>query len=373
MSTRDSKLRINIDINQAKTNAKQLAADLQKLGQSGQQAGAQVGRGMQQATQGINQASEASAAASIRFQTMTQGMINLTTASVQTFTSISNLARAENRAKASTIAVSRAVDLLNNKRERLNDLLKSGIATEQKMANIRREIATATADLTVKQEKMKIETDAVFDIQLLFMASLLNVGVSTYAIISTMVGVHTKALIKNVLATKLNTLAQFNNRNGLFGNTIQRRINTLSLTRNALGYRLATTAVRLQTIALHGLKIALGPIGLIFIGISAAMVAYETNLGGVKDTLNALLGIQDETTEAMSEAELQAQETAASFDLMSGATSDMNKELLETIKIMRKIQVEQIHLRGSNLKTTVEVLQGQRLLQQIKGGPSPFR
>jgi hypothetical protein len=46
--------------------------------------------------------------------------------------------------------------------------------------------------------------------------------------------------------------------------------------------------------ALNGLKIALGPIGLIFIGISAAMVAYESNLGGIKDTINDLLGITDD-------------------------------------------------------------------------------
>ena len=48
-----------------------------------------------------------------------------------------------------------------------------------------------------------------------------------------------------------------------------------------------------------GLKIALGPIGLIFIGISAAMLAYESNLGGVKDTINELLGVKDPFEESL--------------------------------------------------------------------------
>jgi len=353
MSTRDSKLRINIDIAQAKTNAKQLATDLTRLGQAGRQGGQAVAQGMNQATQGINRAAEASAAASIRFQTMTQGMINLTTASVQTFTSISNLARAENRAKASTIAVSRAVDLLNNKRERLNDLLRAGAASEQKMANIRREIATATADLTVKQEKMKIETDAVLDIQLLFMASLLNVGVSTYAIISSMVGVHTKMLIKNAIATKFNTLSQFNNRNALFGNTIQRRINTLSLTRNALGYRLATTATRLQTIALHGLKIALGPIGLIFIGISAAMVLYETNALGLKDTINSLLGIVDEEAEALREAEEATKDLDEATGGLGKTMFKMPTSLAQAVKALELMKIELRDVEKQAIKTGI--------------------
>lgn len=293
-SVKDSRLRINIDIAQAKRKAKELTGDLTKMGNAGLGGGQRINQGMQQASMGITQAADSAAAAQIRFQTMTQGMLNLSTSAIQTFTSISNLARAENRAKASTIAVARAEDLLANKRERLNDLVKSGIASEQKMINIRKEIATATADLTVKQEKMEIEIGAVLDIQLLFFASLTNVGVSAYQTLSTMLSIHTKALIKNTIMTKVNSLAQINSKNVLFGNTIQRKINSFAIMTSTGVTRASTVAVRLQTAALHGLKIALGPVGLILIGISAAMLAYETNVLGVKDAVNSLLGIQDD-------------------------------------------------------------------------------
>ena len=65
--------------------------------------------------QGIDGTGDKVAASAVNFQTATQGMLNLSTAAVQTFTSISNLDRAHNRAKMSIIAVARAEDLLNNK------------------------------------------------------------------------------------------------------------------------------------------------------------------------------------------------------------------------------------------------------------------
>jgi len=331
-STRESRLRINVDVEQAKRKARELSANLVKMGNTGTTSGQQINTGMVQASQGIRQAGDSAAAAQIRFQTMTQGMLNLSTASIQTFTSISNLARAENRAKASTIAVSRAVDLLANKRERLNDLLKSGIASEQKMINIRREITTATNDLVVKQEKMEIETKAILDIQLLFFASLTNVGVSSYQTISTMISSTTKRMIASTLSTRINSIAQFNNSNALFGNTISRRINVISLSRQAIASHSATIATRLQTLALHGLKIALGPIGLIFIGISAAMVAYETNALGLKDTINGLLGIQDEYADSTKDA-------TGDIDDMANSMADMNAQAFKVPSSLSKARV----------------------------------
>lgn len=367
MSVRDSKLRINIDVANAKLKARELAKELGVMGNSGAQSGQRISAGMQQARQGIQQAGDAAAAAQIRFQTMTQGMLNLSTSAVQTFTSISNLARAENRAKASAIAVSRAVDLLANKRERLNDLMKSGIASEQKMINIRREIATATADLTVKQEKMEIETGAVLDIQLLFLASLTNVGVSAYQTISTMVSLHTKELIKNAVSTRINSLAQFNNRNSLFGNTIQRRINSFAIITGTGVTRASTLAVRLQTIALTGLKIALGPIGLILIGISAAMLAYESNLLGVKDTINGLLGIQDDMAEGLGDIEEGADDAAAAI---TGFNNNLFKLPTSTAEAVRSIEELTVKFRGLTI-AAIQANAAQEAAVAIK--PPDFR
>ena len=131
------------EINRSATGASQ---GLRNVGDSGQNSGTKM------------------AAAAVNFQTATNGMLNLSTAAVQTFTSISNLDRANNRAKMSIIAVARAEDLLNNKKARLNDLTAQGITSGEKYRNMQREIATATADLTVKQEKQQIEQAAVNDV-----------------------------------------------------------------------------------------------------------------------------------------------------------------------------------------------------------------
>jgi hypothetical protein len=77
----------------------------------------------------------------------------------------------------SVIAVARAEDLLANKIERQNTLRTSGLAGSQKYANITKEIATATADLTVKTEKMQeLKQAAVNDIYMLFATNIANVS-----------------------------------------------------------------------------------------------------------------------------------------------------------------------------------------------------
>lgn len=366
MSVRDSKLRINVDVENAKRKARELSQDLVKMGNAGQRGGTAIKSGMVQASQGITQAADASAAAQIRFQTMTQGMLNLSTASIQTFTSISNLARAENRAKASTIAVSRAVDLLANKRERLNDLLKGGIASEQKLINIRREITTATDDLVVKTEKMEIETQAVLDIQLLFFASLTNVGVSSYQTITTMVSAHTKAMISNAVSTRFNSIAQFNNRNSLFGNAIARKLNSQVIMTSTGVVRISTLAVRLQTVALKALRIALGPIGLIFIGISAAMVAYETNALGLKDTINSLLGIQDDQTESMEEG-------AEAADAMAEGLAGVNQQLFKMPNSIASAVEQLERLRVKFRGVTTEALNTEIVIEGIGTAVKDFK
>jgi len=370
-STRESRLRINIDVEQAKRKARELSSNLVKMGNAGTASGQRIQTGMNQASQGIRQAGDSAAAAQIRFQTMTQGMLNLSTASIQTFTSISNLARAENRAKASTIAVSRAVDLLANKRERLNDLLKSGIASEQKIINVRREIATATADLTVKTEKMEIETKAVLDIQLLFFASLTNVGVSSYQTITTMISTNTKALISNAVSTRVNSIAQFNNRNALFGNTISRRINTLTMGSQAVALRGVTFATRLQTIALHGLKIALGPIGLIFIGISAAMVAYDQNILGLKDTINSLLGVQDEHTESMEEGAEAAGDLEEGIVGVNAQLFKMPNSISAAVEQLERLKVKFRGVNSEAFKTKLIIEGLGEATKDFKSGVEP--
>ena len=255
--------------------------------------------------------------AAVNFQTATQGLLNLSTAAVQTYTSISNLDRANNRAKASIIAVARAEDLLNNKKERLNQLLKSGNASEAQVANIRREIATATADLTVKEEKMAIEKAAVNDVYMLFATNIANVTISSLQTITVLVGQERMANIASTLAMKLKNVATWDNIMAMRANAAASRAAGFADMTLVASKTSVTLATRVATGALHAFKIALGPIGLIFIGISAAMVAYETNLGGIKDTINGLLGIQDDFKDSLEDernAIDDVTESTAKFD-----------------------------------------------------------
>ena len=147
------------------------------------------------------------AASAVNFQTATTGLLNLSTASVQTFTSISNLARANNRAEMSIIAVARAEDLLNNKKARLNDLTAQGIKSGEKYRNMQREISTATADLAVKQDKQKIEQEAVNDVYMLFATNIANVTISSLQTIGVLLGQERTARLGVAAATKLQSLA----------------------------------------------------------------------------------------------------------------------------------------------------------------------
>jgi hypothetical protein len=293
-----------------------------------------------QAAQGMTQLGTASAktgqqtaASAVNFQTATQGMLNLSTAAVQTYTSISNLDRANNRAKMSTIAVARAEDLLANKIERQNTLRASGLAGSQKDINITREIATAKADLAVKIEKEGIEQAAVNDIYMLFATNVANVTISSMQTLAILDKNQILLSKGKVIAQKLLTFATWD---GVRANIAARTSMTglaVGLGATKIGFSLSTVAVRLHTFALHALKIALGPIGLIFIGISAAMVAYETNLGGIKDTINGLLGVEDDHLKLMDQEREAALELTAANEGLASSYKKLSTPMENYLKL----------------------------------------
>ncbi|MFB5617576.1 MAG: hypothetical protein ACE5Q4_02800, partial [Nitrosopumilus sp.] len=179
MANETTKLTINIDIAQASAKAQRLVKELQNLEMAGGKAGRGIQVGMGNASLGLQQAGDAASTAAIKFQTATQGMLNLSTTGIQTFTSISNLARAENRAAAAAVGKQRAQDALNRFQIKYNKLLESGTASTRDLTQAQNELNTAMDDYKVKAEKAKIEADAVLDIQLLFFANIMNVGVSS--------------------------------------------------------------------------------------------------------------------------------------------------------------------------------------------------
>ena len=298
VSNREAVFRFKIDIQNFEAQIKKMDQLLTRL----EQHTTKTKQSMDTFRQSTDGAGKSSVTAAVNFQTATQGLLNLSTAAVQTYTSISNLDRANNRAKQSIIAVARAEDLLNNKIERRNQMEEKGIVSGMKYANIQREIATAEADLTVKKEKMAIEQAAVNDVYMLFATNVANVVISSTQTMVVLIGQERAARIGSTIATKLHTLATWDNiraarwqaketaaLSALFAGTSKAQIGL-------------TLSTRLATAATNAFKIALGPIGLIMIGISGAMMAYEANLGGIKDTINGLLGIHDDFADSLEEA-----------------------------------------------------------------------
>lgn len=366
-----------IDSAKAQQTLRQLEAQVRKLGGEA----VKTKQNVVSLGTGIDNSGQRAAASAVNFQTATQGMLNLSTAAVQTFTSISNLDRANNRAKMSIIAVARAEDLLNNKTERLNQLRESGAASAAQLANMEREIATATADLTVKQEKQAIEQAAVNDIYMLFATNVANVTVSsmqTLAILDKsdillkkgrVIGQKLLTLTtwKSVMATRAESAARRENMAGLMALPAVNNAAALSYKSLTFAQRTATMATRAGTMALNGLKIALGPIGLIFIGISAAMVAYESNLGGIKDTINDLLGITDDFEQNLiNDREATEELTTATIDLHSAVGKPDSWE--SAVKAMQKYRQELKNIRDEQLLAKqADALIKQGLPQQIAG------
>ena len=177
-----SRLKITIDIDKA--TGKILAFN-QTLGNTEKKV-RQTGGAMTTLATQTNQAGQSAAASAVNFQTFSMGLLNLSTSAIQTYTSISNLDRAQNRAKMSVIAVARAEDLLANKQQRATEMREAGTAGGQKYINILREIETAEQDLIVKTEKKTIEQNAVNDVYMLFAGNIANVAISSMQTIAVM-------------------------------------------------------------------------------------------------------------------------------------------------------------------------------------------
>ena len=313
---------INVDVLKSVNAIGQLNMEMGKTGTVAQQNAQKVTQSQAQMTGAIRQTGDQAAASAVKFQTMGQGMLNLSTAAVQTFTSFSNLDRAYNRNKMAAIGVERATDLLNRKQFKYNELLDKGLGNTSKAILLKNELSTATHDLAEKENKLKIETAAVLDVQLLFIANIANVGVSSLMIYKTMFDGVTLAQVKNKIVTIANTVATKLNNLSKWSFVPAGAAQRVSLMAGSGALATHTIATRVATMATKLLTIALGPVGWIIMGISAALVAYETNFYGFKDAINGFLGIQtklnDEIEEGTGVLDLHS-------DAISGVSSALSK------------------------------------------------
>jgi uncharacterized membrane protein YgcG len=323
--------KFRIDLSQMTVEARKAVDLLNKLDRASDKASVAVDR-LGKSSQDTGRKT---AAAAVNFQTATQGALNLSTAIVQTYTSISNLDRANNRAKMSVIAVARAEDLLANKLERQNTLRTSGLAGSQKYANITKEISTATADLTVKTEKMRIEQAAVNDIYMLFATNIANVAISSLQTIGVLVGQEKLARLGVVLATKLQSavltrhVAVTEVSNAAVGKTI---IMHRAMTFAKLNDIRSTNGLTAATIAFTR---AAWPLLAVTAAITAAYLIYENNIGGVKTAVDELMGVEKSHLDIMQDERDSVDSLTGSYDSLSSSIKKLNPVHKAYLEMMR--------------------------------------
>ena len=284
--------RFRLDAKEMQRLIKALEADARRFGGTMERVSGQSDK----LGTGLKTTGRDAAAAAVNFQTATQGMLNLSTAAVQTFTSISNLDRAANRLAQSKIAVARAEDLLANKQLRLNELQERGLGHTSKAVNLTNELATARADLAVKNDKAKIEEGALLDIQLLFVTNVANVMISSIQTIKTLRDMQALSTIRATIAesgllvkTKALVLAQTSQ--------IMTAKGVITVTKGM------SFSIKGLTFSVRGLMLALGPIALAITAVTVAMQAYEENWGGFKDAVQTALPFLKESNDDLDESQ----------------------------------------------------------------------
>lgn len=196
-------LRFEVDLEQFNRGLDAVKAKLQGIEPSATSAGGALAKTGAEAT-----------TAAVKFQTLTQGALNLTTSFAQAYTSISNLQRAKTSLQASAVSLERAEDQLARKRFKLNAEMEKAKPNLEKIALLTNEIATAEDDLSVKSQRLKDEQDRVNDTYLLFGLNLTNVAFSAIQTGKVMIDLakgtkllNVEVAITNVLTSKWTLIA----------------------------------------------------------------------------------------------------------------------------------------------------------------------
>jgi len=322
MSSREN-AEINIKVIDGNpTTTKAIKRNIDAIGSAATQTGTKVEQMGKKGRIGMDGMAQSAASAATNFQTLGMGMLNLSTSAVQTYTSISNLARAENRAEAATVSLMRTKDLFARKQQQLNLIVESGQTGTVKYRMAVSELATAESDLAQKTGKLAIEQDAVNDVYALFAANIANVVVSTLMTISSLT-----TILKNIkkadaaatgaqtVASKLNNITNVNGTRILGSKTLGTKLQTIA--QNS-----ATLSTRAGTVAMKAFNVAMGPIGIALMGITVLYGIYASTIDKSTTASDDLLDANNNLSTGMSNAAKSANE-------FSGALGDQNKILLD--------------------------------------------
>jgi len=310
--------KFNIDLTQMTVKGRQAVKVLDEI----QRASGNASSGMTRLGNVSRGAGEQTAAAAQNFQTATQGMLNLSTAAVQTFTSISNLDRAGNRLAQSQIAVARATDLMNNKELRLNTIREQGLGNTRQATNLTNELKTARADLLVKTDKLKIEEGALFDIQLLFITNIANVMISSIQTIVSLKHANVGATIKLIVQERLLATTMFTKTVPAFGAA------TLEM---GLMNGMTKQVINTNRLLMVGIPV----IGTAIIAVSLAIQAYTENWGGFRDMIQTILPFMKDQKALLNDVNNVLGEVTESQDGFNKSLESESKLLFDLPKSLK--------------------------------------
>lgn len=309
VSRNNAVFRFILDIKDFLTKGRQVSQVLNKISGDSQKASVDV----EKLSGSFDKTGKSATAAAVNFQTATQGMLNLTTAGVQTFTSFSNLDRAANRLAQAQVGLARAEDLLNNKQLRLNELRAKGLGHSAKAIQLEKELGTARADLIVKTDKLRIEEGALLDIQLLFATNVANVMISSLQTIKTLKDLNVASTIKATAVQKLQNL-------GIIEAATVQHTYKQAVNQTTIATQAQVNMNRLLTLSIPVVGVALA-------GLTVGVQAYNENWGGFKDGLQAVFPLLKDHKELLKQTKEEMALANGVFDEYNGSLSDNQKEL----------------------------------------------
>lgn len=372
MAERTARFRFSVDIDELIAKAKRGEDVFLKLGDAGEKAGGKVKVGMDNASQATQRAGDNATAASVRFQTLTQGMLNLSTATAQTYTSISNLTRVQISAQMAAVNHERSLVLLRQQEFRLAQERDKAAPNLEKIAILEQKIAVERENVKVKAQQLAYAQDQMNDVYILFGTSIANTVVSSLQTIKSMKDLQVAATLRSVFAINAETAS-------LTGNTAATAVNTGFLSKYVIAVGSATAGTRALTFANHqlafsirGVQIALGPIGLALIGFSTAWALIEANVGGSKDALTEFLGIKDRFD--VSNESKDVEDFANNFNQLSKAMDGTGKSMERNQQIIRKMTadyIDNLEAQANSIAEVIALENTRNKLLQAQGFPFP--
>ena len=222
--------------------------------------------------------------------TFSQGALNTSTALAQLYTSISNIAKIQYTLKAAIIGVERAEDLVARKTLQLTkEVEKNGIMSRTAIL-LRNELATASEDLAVKNERVAIAQDAVNDTYILFTSNVVN---TVFGTMQTLVGLKAMLVTKS-LAVKAAQAQE----------TASITVNSGAIAQNTINQELNNAAVSKRIGISTGLVAGVSAYTAALTTQNAAMAASNVGLGTVSSGMGLATRITGGLTSALGKAGL---------------------------------------------------------------------